>query len=386
VTRIHANAPRRGASALVALIAAGAFLLAAPPAGAWSTKEHLQMTRLAAERLLADPHTPAAMKDWLRRAAPGLMSMGQERQWFLTQRTGVFPRGADGIAFWATVPDLSALTEREGDVVQPFGVHERLLHFLDVELFNPDPAKRTYRDDLSAKPRPEDFPRDMNDPRYARAGMLPFRVEQAYGELVKNLRAGRLSDAPGQFPRDEHAAKWAGYLAHYAQDNTQPQHATADYKSARYFGNARAAPNVHADVEYRLGDDEWADYPALREEFWAAFAKSLDEVKDPVETDDPWRATLEVTLASYDALPLIGAAARAAYPEGAGRGGSAAAVRRQFDADAFFHHKGTVAGRETTVLDLKAHQMAWAVRRTERLWRRAWAEASATPSKATGTP
>ena len=82
----------------------------------------------------------------------------------------------------------------------------------------------------------------MKDPRYQQAGMLPFRVEECYGKLVEQIRAGRLSDKPGQFPRDEHAAKWAGYLAHYVADNTQPQHATIDYKSQTYFADKRNAP------------------------------------------------------------------------------------------------------------------------------------------------
>ena len=93
---------------------------------------------------------------------------------------------------------------------------------------------------------------------------------QARSDGARDLiRQGRLVDKAGQFPRDEHASKWAGFLAHYLQDNTQPQHATEDYRSASYFSaNPRSAPNVHADVEYRLVDDEFEDYPALRAEFF----------------------------------------------------------------------------------------------------------------------
>ena len=40
--------------------------------------------------------------------------------------------------------------------------------------------------------RLDHFPHDMGDERYRRAGMLPFRVEQCYGELVKILREKRL--------------------------------------------------------------------------------------------------------------------------------------------------------------------------------------------------
>ena len=75
---------------------------------AWSTKEHIQLTRLAAEGLLADPATPEAMKQWLRKAAPGLPDAQGEKAFLLNARIGLFPRGESGLAFWATVPDLEA--------------------------------------------------------------------------------------------------------------------------------------------------------------------------------------------------------------------------------------------------------------------------------------
>lgn len=340
------------------------------PAHAWSNKEHIQLTRIAALRLVNDPQTPEDMKRWLRQAMPGMADMDAERQYFLTARVGVYPVGAQGLSFWATVPDLDVATARGGGQekkVAPFGVGERPLHFIDLEFFNPDESKRVYLHDLSTKPKLEDFPRDPADPRYERAGMLPFRVEQCYAELVKNLKAGRLAAKPGQFPRDEHAVKWAGFLAHYVEDNTQPQHATVDYKSATYFKNKRKAPNVHANMEYTLVDDEAHDYMPVRERLWEQFAKSLGEVSDPVETDDLWTATLQVSLTSYDALPLIGGAAVAAY--------GSADEPGKFDAEKFAHFKGTYLGREMTLSEMKAHQLAWAVKRVERVWRQAWDEA-----------
>jgi hypothetical protein len=359
-------------------LAAAVLLLVASRADAWSSKEHVLLTRIAAARLVADPATPAAMKDWLRAAVPNLPTMDGEREYLVHARVGVFPRGVDGIPFWATVPDLNALADSGGGdrarKVEPFGVPERLLHFIDVELFMPDEARRRYAPDLSNKPALADIPKDPADPRFARAGMLPFRVEQCYGKLVESIRAGRLTDAPGQFPRDEHAAKWAGFLAHYVEDNTQPHHATADYKSATYFAaNPRGAPNVHADMEYRLVDDDYADYPELRRAFWEAFAKAVGSARDPVGTDgDLFRSTLEVSLASYDALPLIGEAAVAAY--GAAGGGRPS----DFNAEAFYTHRGRVRGEEVSLLEMKARQMAWAERRVETLWLRAWKEATAT--------
>ena len=185
------------------------------------------------------------------------------------------------------------------------------------------------------------------------------------------IRPGRLTDKPGQFPRDEHAACWAGFLAHYVEDNTQPHHATVDYKSASYFpSNPRIAPNVHADMEYRLVDDEFQDYPDLRPAFWEAFANALDDAGDPAGTDgDLFKSTLQVSLASYDALPLIGEAAVAAY--GTADGGRP----REFNAETFYNFRGRFGGREVTLIQVKARQMAWAVRRVEQLWLRAWKEA-----------
>jgi len=360
-------------------LAAIVLLLVASRADAWSSKEHVLLTRIAAARLVADPATPAGMKDWLRAAVPNLPTMDGERDYLLHTRVGVFPRGVDGIPFWATVPDLNALADSGGGdrarKVEPFDVPERLLHFIDVELFMPDEARRRYAPDLSNKPALADIPNDPADPRFARAGMLPFRVAQCYGKLVESIRAGRLIDTPGQFPRDEHAAKWAGFLAHYVEDNTQPHHATADYKSATYFSaNPRGAPNVHADMEYRLVDDDYADYPELRRAFWDAFSKAVEAARDPVGTDgDLFRSTLEVSMASYDALPLIGEAAVAAY--GAAGGGRP----RDFNAEAFYTHRSRVRGEEMSLLEMKARQMAWAERRVETLWLRAWNEANATP-------
>lgn len=339
------------------------------PVSAWSTKEHIQITRLAVMRLLADESTLAEMRAWLKTITPDLTDMDGEKRFYLSQRIGAFPRAADGVSLWSVMPDLHAGADHPESTVSPFGVHEKLLHYIDLELLHPDEAKRTYKHDLSHKPALAAIPRDMTDPRYKAAGMLPFRIEDCYKRLVEQIRLGRLADKAGQFPRDEHAQKWAGYLAHYLADNTQPQHNTIDYKSATYFPGIVRPPNVHADVEYRLCDDEFDDYPALREKFWTLFVKALDEPKPAVE-GDLWQSSLRVSLISYDALPMIGQAAAAAYPRGEGKSRVG-----PFDADKFFLYEGTFLGRKMTVLEMKAHQTAWAVHRIAAVWRQAWDEA-----------
>ncbi|MGB7157604.1 MAG: hypothetical protein WBD40_06035 [Tepidisphaeraceae bacterium] len=362
------------------LVVAFTFLLLALPfqhALAWGTKEHIQLTRLAATRLIADPSTPPQMKQWLAANTPGPRDMTAEREYLLHARIGMVPHGTDGLPFWATMPDMAVHTDPQNSKVAPYGVHERLLHYIDMEFFVPDETKRDYRHDRSGKPKLPDIPRDMKDPRYIRAGMLPFRAEECYRKLVESIRARRLQDKPGQYPRDDHAVKWAGYLAHYAADNTQPQHATIDYKSQAYFADKRNAPNVHSEVEWKMVDDEVDDFTSLREAYWTLLEAALSEVKDPVITDDVWQATCEVSLASYDALPLIGLAAMNA----AGQGGApekpqGSTSGKKFDTEAFFRFKGTYLGREMSVAEVKAHQQAWAVKRIERLWRQAWAEAN----------
>jgi hypothetical protein len=361
------------------VIAAATLFSISPRVSAWSTKEHMQLTRIAAERLIADEKTPPGMRQWLREATPGVMDMEGEKQWFLTSRQGITPRGAEGIVYWTVMPDIVVLQDTRNEKIAPFGVPERLLHFTDLELFLTGDQKREYRHDLSGKPKLENIPHDIHDPRYQQAGMLPFRVEDCYKKLVAQLRAGRMNDKPGQYPRDEHAAKWAGYLAHYLGDNTQPQHATIDYKSAAYFADKRNAPNVHAQVEYMMADDDADDHMALRDEYWPLLVKAMEEVNDPVETADLLTATNEVSLASYDALPLIGVAAMAAMRQGGPpENPSGAAGADKFDTETFYHHRGTFAGREMSVLEMKARQQAWAVKRIERIWRRAWDEAHGT--------
>lgn len=91
-------------------------------ASAWSTKEHILLTRLAVMRLLAEEQTPPAMKDWLRRITPGPLDEPSLHQWYMDSRQGVFPRGEDGAPFWAVVPDLKALTSWPQETVAPWPV------------------------------------------------------------------------------------------------------------------------------------------------------------------------------------------------------------------------------------------------------------------------
>ena len=343
---------------------------------AWSYKEHVQLTRIAVARLIADPTTPPAMRDWLRQAVAQPLDMDREREFLMNAHVGSEPRGFDGMLYWACEADVRARTDPRDSKVEPFGVHERLLHFIDVELFQPPEQKKGYLHDLSGKPSIDQIPRDMTDPRYQQAGMLPLRIEQCYAELVRAIREDRLHALTTREQESQRTATyWAGLLAHYLADNTQPHHATLDYKSQSYFANKRKAPNIHSEVEYRMVDDEKEHFPQLREEYWKLFQDALQNDRDPIEAADPFRASLEVSMISYDALPLIGEAAMRAAGQQGTPDDPRGDIAGKFDTEAFMRHRGTYRGQEMSVMEMKARQTAWAVKRIERTLRQAWREA-----------
>lgn len=348
-------------------------LLIATRAFAWGHKEHIQLTRIAIGRLLADPATPQAMKDWLRSISPNVYDMKQEEEFFLKGKVGDTKDGAGfvGIEYWAIAPDLFA--RDRNTKIEPYNAPERPLHYIDLELLLPPAAKMGYRHDLSGKPKMEDIPRDLKDPRYVQAGYLPFRVEESYNKLVTAIRAGKLAPAdPKSREWNETALRWAGYLAHYIGDNFQPHHATIDFKSQSYFANKNKAPNIHNEMEFRMNDDEKDDFTDVRPVFWAAFVKELASAEDTFDSRDLWKGSLEVSFKSYDALPLIGLAAMKA----AGQEGTPDAPRGdipgKFDSRAFFNFRGQYDGQEMSVLEMKARQQALAVVRIQKLLRQAW--------------
>jgi hypothetical protein len=142
------------------------------------------------------------------------------------------------------------------------------------------------------------------------------------------------------------AVEAAGELAHYVQDNTQPHHATEDFRSHSYFGGS--GPDVHAALESQGSD--LALSPERREALFDAFVAALD-ARFPTVSADPWIATIEVARESYLELPTIGKAALDAT------------VGTELDVEQFY------AG---PVLAMKARQLAWAVRRTEVVWISSW--------------
>src|SRR5262249_44941248 len=109
--------PRMSIACFVILLCGAMF---APRAHAWSSKEHIQLTRIAAERLIADPSTPAAMKAWLRQQVQGLTDTDGEKEYLLHKHIGAFPKEFTGILGYATRPDDHAFQDPQGVKIAVF--------------------------------------------------------------------------------------------------------------------------------------------------------------------------------------------------------------------------------------------------------------------------
>ena len=353
---------------IAAIVVLVQMFLAAAPVHAWGTKEHILLTRLAVLRLLDDRTTPAGLKDFLRANTPDLTDLEGARTFFLTAKLGAEPKDLSGLSFWVVEPDIRANKNKQTKI-EPFGVPERLLHYVDLEFLHADVDKRAYRHDLSSRMILKDVPTDFTDPRYKEAGLLPFAVQRSFEKLSQSVKESRLVPDPARPKDEDFALRWMGYLAHYAQDNCQPQHATADYKSVSYFADRRKAPNVHSEVEWRMNDDEVNEFTELRKEYWESLAAALEQVKQDPYTGEstPWTETLMVADASYANLPLIGLAAMHAAGQ-AGTPEKPTGPAGAFDTEKFFRFESG----GTTVLKMKAKQQALAVVRTVSLIRRAW--------------
>ena len=347
-------------------------LLFCARAHAWGSKEHIQLTRLAIEKLLADPTTPAGLKAWLTKNTPDLGNADQERQFFMTAHIGISRNDLKGFSFWVIQPDVRSSDHKTG--VPPCNVPEQMNHFMDLEYLNDDIDRRVYKPDLSNMPDINKAPRDFHDPRWKESGVLPFSVEYSYKQLVKCFKEGKLEPVVSD-PSDEmNALKWGAFLAHYMEDNTQPLHNTQDYKCVSYFADRRTAPNVHSEMEYRMADDPKQDLPQLKADYWKQLTADLATIKDPITTPDLWMATLQVSIEGYKQIPLIGLAAMYASGE---RGTPEHPIGRvlSIDTTKFFRFASDVTGRQETVLQMKARQQAWAVVRVAATFRRAWDEA-----------
>ncbi|MGC4033543.1 MAG: hypothetical protein QM754_17790 [Tepidisphaeraceae bacterium] len=341
---------------------------------AWGSKEHILLTNLAAQRVIADPTAPEELKAFLKANCPDLGTPESLKDFFINGRVGVTKKDAKGMTLWCIEPD-----NRSGDKetkVPPFGVNEQMLHFVDMEYLHTDIDKQVYKHDLSSAVDITTVPRDMADPRFKKAGMLPFAVEYSFKKLVTAIQADKLGFTPGENSEDN-ALVWSGRLAHYLEDNTQPLHNTEDYKAQSYFADKRSAPNIHSEMEYRMNDDEKFRPIKLRTEYWDLLAENLKTFKDPADEKDLWKGTLEVSAASYKQIPLIGLAAMNAAGQAGTPDKPTGPAKKVPDTEKFFRFTSDVTGTKESVMQMKARQQAWAVVRVAEIWKRAWVEAKA---------
>jgi hypothetical protein len=350
---------------------------------AWAHQGHILLTRLAALRIIDDPTAPKGLRDFLKANMDHTLADCEA----LAEVQYVGPNPQDLPQFdtaldkWCTMPDRMKAPPEGLKKIEPYGMPETFMHRLDLEVFSNPPI---YKDDLSGKPDVSKIPHDLKDPRWKRAGFLPWRVEEMYHRLVKDFGPGDGIADPDQAQRD------AGYLAHYVEDSTQPHHATLDYQSQSYLaGHVAGMPastqpitmalallhlplgvNPHGDLEYELFLNTDEPRATLRKEFWKELTADIDDqsaesasAKITAENFDPFRWDLDILSDSYDYLPFIGRAVQAGYSSG------------KFDPAVFFNYSGSAKGKTMTIVSLIARQNAEAVLNVEMVYRLAWDEA-----------
>jgi hypothetical protein len=119
-------------------------------------------------------------------------------------------------------------------------------HYIDLDAVTPLPG-------------PGDLPRTrLEAARYfARngltlrdGGLLPWRIEEIYGDLVNAFAT-----------KSPKTAYFAGLLAHYAADSTQPLHATKDYNGRTDPATGeRALRGIHGDYEITFIEDSGLEF------------------------------------------------------------------------------------------------------------------------------
>ncbi len=387
----------------VAVLALSICAAASGQAMAWSYHGHVLITRAAALRLIDDPSTPAGLRTFLSATTTvgpnTLRAMAVEEVSDFSRDDP--PPVEKTLEFWSVEPDRARNRPDGRAPIAPYGVDESKMHYLDLEYLGP---VGVYKDDGSGLPPRSSIPRDVTDPRYTRAGFLPFRVAEAYGRLVSELA----KDDP---EANMEAVKWAGYMAHYIQDAHQPHHGTEDFKSLSYLAGqvpgvpaAAAAPgtgplvaprvdrsiNPHNDMEGRIFSSRDGEYAGVRGRFWQRLSEGLNApATRPATTEaaapageaghrveariDPYEFTLDALYSGYAHLPHIGRAARAAYATGA------------FDAAVWFGFADPQRP-DFTITDLIAQRKAMAAGATERLLRQAWEDAQIRRSSQRPTP
>jgi hypothetical protein len=341
---------------LILVFSATAFRPA--PAEAWSRKGHVLIIRSAVKLLVDDDATPAPLRTLLLEGLGDPARLDSLDAFVLTEPYSAVKGPLNpGLEHFSFRPD--ELGSKRSPVAV-FNNTEDRLHYLGLERFHPDPERRQYAPDGSNKPALSALPRDWHDERYAAAGLLTFRLEQAYNSLVQSLAAGS---------SNEQVHLWMGFLSHYASDAFQPFHATLNFDGLQCPANQSrekdARYNLHFELEDRIFSDE---SPGVRSQvpyFWKQYKDTLSAGgARPVVRIDPYTSTQEALLGGYDLLPLLC------------RAGAAALKGPAFDRHAWFAYAEDRNGRKLSVAQLEGELMALSTLAVRNLFRQAWDDAA----------
>lgn len=346
---------RLGLGLLITLLAVLAFTR---PAAAWSRKGHVLITRSAVKLLVDDPTTPAALRALLLQGLGDPAKLESLDAFVLTEPyTAIMGPLDPGLELFSYRPDDLA---PKRSPVPTFNNTEDRLHYLNLERFHADPERRKYAPDGSNKAALADVPRDWHDERYATAGLLTFRVEQVYKNLVQSLA---VDDSAEQI------YLWMGFLAHYASDAFQPYHSTLNFTGllcpANQGREKESRHLLHAELEETIFSDESPGVKAQVAPFWKRFKDVLNPgANQPAVRSEPYDSTLQTVSESYEHLAFLCRAATAAF-EGGG-----------FNRQAWFAYAEVLDGRKTSVAELQGERMALATLAVRTFIRQAWDDAT----------
>lgn len=320
---------------------------------AWSGKGHVIITRMAVKLLLDDPNTPEQLKAILKEGIGNNSKLDKLGDYAISQDNRyAFDSGLD--SFSVRPDDLTA----SKSPVPAFDTTEPIMHFLDTEVFHPDPNKQKFAPDGSNKVKPSDLPRNPKDERYKKFGMITFRTEQSYKSLVESFRQNYSNDQ---------VFLWVGYLSHYVSDSYQPFHSTIGYLGYECPCNdgREKKYNLHHGLEGLLFEDQTQIGQKNREKYWEYFSKAITKYNaEKTNVLDPYLVSQEALLTGYDYLPMLCHA------------GGVALGKEEFNSNAWFNYQEKVMDKDITVLQLKAERMAQATIKLKVLILQAWNEAS----------
>lgn len=161
------------------------------------------------------------------------------RRLFMKHQTFIGDHGKDPDTF---------LTYRDGEA-------ERIRHWFDLDELDRFPFRKIPRDYEKALAK---YGRE----RLEGAGLLPWRINGLYRELVKAMQASDWKRVP----------LLAAHLGHYVADGHQPLHTTTNY-DGQFTGNR----GIHKRFEDDMITRHVAQYQDL-----AAFAQPAQRTADPV--------------------------------------------------------------------------------------------------------